>query len=107
MTFVSYKGPDYWTQILCCPLMYHFFPLVLRVPILATVQRENFPLLNLPTFTSLTVANDIVKAVDKLSTKLVKATWPRLKYFFFFVFLMCFLGSVMLAGLCTFCWTGH
>lgn len=63
-----------------------FFPLLLRVPILATVQRENFPLLNLPTFTSLTVANDIVKAVDKLSTKLVKATCPRLKYLFFYVF---------------------
>lgn len=66
---------------MCYPLMYRFL-LLLRVPILATVQTENFPLLNIPTFTSLTVAYDIVKAVDKLCTKLVKATWLQLKYLF-------------------------
>lgn len=57
--------------------------LLLRVPILTMVQTENFPLLNIPTFTSLTVANHIVKAMDILSTKLVKATWLQLKYLFF------------------------
>lgn len=50
------------------------FFLLIRVPILTMVQMENFPLLNIPTFTSLTVANHIVKAVDNLSTKLAKAT---------------------------------
>lgn len=38
------------------------FFLLLRVPILTMVQMENFPLLNIPTFTSLAVANHIVKS---------------------------------------------